>query len=463
MEKINLKKASTYYMIGNLFNKGMSFLTVPIFTTLLETDEYGVVVNYNGYLSILTMVMGLAIYMGIRAAFIDYKDKIDDFMAVSTTFTITSGIVISLGAIIILGFMGPKISIALVIVCLIQGIASALMQNYIMYLMMKYRYKFRTALMILPNLISVIISVIVIYFFMNNRLYLGRIIPTAAVQILFALITVVLVYKKSKVYFNKEYLVYGLKISAPLVVHGIGLYILSTSDRNMISSLRNDSETGIYGVIYNFGTIATAITTALDGVWIPWFTERLKNKEQDKINEVVKGYINIITYAMMGVILVGPEVVKLLARKPQYWEGISIIPPIVLANYICFAYSLYVNIEHYHKKTLYVTINTIIAACSNLILNFIFIPKYGYVAAAYTTLVSYFIAFVLHSIYAKKLENLYPFKTFILPILELTAATVLFYVLMDQWYIRWPMIMAFVGVMLYVDREKCSMFLPFGK
>lgn len=60
-----------------------------------------------------------------------------------------------------------------------------------------------------------------------------------------------------------------------------------------------------------------------------------------------------------------------------------------------FAYSLYVNIEHYYKKTPYITVNTIIAAASNIVLNFIFIPRYGYIAAAYTTLASYFISFCI--------------------------------------------------------------------
>ncbi len=64
----------------------------------------------------------------------------------------------------------------------------------------------------------------------------------------------------------------------------------------------------------------------------------------------------------------------------------SIIPPIALANYMIFMYTMYVYIEHYYKKTVYITKNTLIAAGLNVILNFILIPKYGYVAAAYTTL-----------------------------------------------------------------------------
>ena len=149
--------------------------------------------------------------------------------------------------------------------------------------------------------------------------------------------------------------------------------------------------------------IATVITTTLEGIWVPWFINKLKMNSRDEINVIAKDYINLMTYAMAALILVAPEVVKILANE-SYWEGISIIPPVVLANYVIFAYSLYVNIEHYYKKTPYVTVNTIIAAVSNIVLNFLFIPKYGYVAAAYTTLASYLISFMLHTRYAKKLE-----------------------------------------------------------
>ena len=204
--KKTYKMAGTYYFIGNLFNKGIAFITVPIFTRILLTSDYGIVTTYNSWVSILTIVVGLAIYMGIRAAFIDYKDKIDDFMSVSTTFTLLCG-----GIILILvggGALLIRINVyySVLILCLIQGIASALIQNYLMYLMMQYKYKFRTALMILPNLLSVIASIIVVVFFLKKDFYMGRIVPTALITIGFGFLTVILVYKKSRMLFKKEYL-----------------------------------------------------------------------------------------------------------------------------------------------------------------------------------------------------------------------------------------------------------------
>ena len=101
IDRDDIKKASTYYLIGTFFNKGMSFLTVPIFTRLLSTYDYGIVNTYTSWSGIISVVFGFAIYMGIRAAFIDHEDVIDDFMSVCNTFTIISSLVISITILIL--------------------------------------------------------------------------------------------------------------------------------------------------------------------------------------------------------------------------------------------------------------------------------------------------------------------------------------------------------------------------
>lgn len=394
MNENNYKKAGTFYFVGNVFNKGIAFLTVPVFTRILSTSDYGIVTTYNSWIGILSMIMGFALHMSVRMAAVDYKEKLDDFMSSIILFICLS----SFGSIaIVTGVMKLfhiNTSIMLVVICMLQAFATATIEDYSSYLMMQYRYKARTAFMILPNLISVLVSIFTIIFILQDNLYLGRIIPTATITTLFGIIVVVLVLRKGKFRINKEYLKYAMAISAPLILHGIALNILSQSDRIMITSLADAAQTGIYSLIYNFSMIATVITTTLEGIWVPWFINKLKAGTREEIKVVARDYIHLMTYAMESLILVAPEVVKILANE-NYWEGISIIPPVVLSNFVIFAYSLYVNIEHYYKKTPYITLNTVIAAVSNIILNFIFIPRYGYVAACI-----YNISFVYYFFYA---------------------------------------------------------------
>ena len=459
-KSIEMKKASTYYLFGTLFNKGIAFFTVPIFTRLLATSDYGIVTTYNSWIAILAMVVGFALHTGIRIAFIDYKDQMKDFMATTTTFTLLSGGILSTIVLFFSHLVEVNISRTLIILCLFQSVSAALIEDYSMYLMMQYKYKFRTALMVLPNLLSVILSVITIKFILSSNLYLGMIIPTSITIMFFGLMVCVLVYSNSQRLLNKVFLKYALSFSAPLILHGIALNILSQSDRTMITWLANSSQTGIYSLVYNFSMIATVITTSLEGIWVPWFYKQLQEKEYKKINTIAKDYINLMAYCLIGVIMVGPEVIKLLASS-NYWDGIKIIPPVVISNFVIFAYTLYVNIEHYHKRTRGITVNTVTAAIINIILNYLLIPRYGYIAAAFTTVVSYIVSFLLHGIKSKKLEpELYPLTFFCIPVIEIASASILFYIFVDNLFIRWGLVFLFELLMLVKEWKRVIFYFP---
>lgn len=470
LKKKDFAEAGALYFIATLFNKGIGFVTVPIFSRILTTSDYGTVTTFNSWVSMISVFISLALYNAVRNSFVDMDDKErPHFLSTIITFTGLVFLTVMGVCVVATVFVPRNINTALIFMCIIQSFGYALINDYSYYLMMRYRYKFRAALMVLPGLISVVLSIFAILFILKDNLYLGRIVPTTAVYGIFAIVVLMAVYSKTKPELNLDYLKYGLKIALPLVLHSIALQILSQSDRVMITSLRNAAETGVYSLVYNLSMIATVITTSLDGIWVPWFTGKLKERKIREINVLAMDYVHLMTYAMVALILVGPEILKIFADQ-RYWEGMSIIPPIALANYMIFMYTMYVYIEHYYKKTVYITKNTLIAAGLNVILNFILIPKYGYVAAAYTTLVSYFVAFILHSRYAKKIEpDIYPLKMFALPLLHVGGAIILYYPLLNFWTLRWGILFVYLIIVLIKERfrigtlvpvlaEKCSFF-----
>jgi len=102
----------------------------------------------------------------------------------------------------------------------------------------------------------------------------------------------------------------------------------------------------------------------------------------------------------VGIIFFAGDAVLLLVDS-RYHESIGIITPIVVGYLFLFYYSVYSNYLFYLKKTILVSINTLIATTVNIAANYYFISRYGYVAAAYTTLVSFFLLFLLNYITAK--------------------------------------------------------------
>ena len=70
--------------------------------------------------------------------------------------------------------------------------------------------------------------------------------------------------------------------------------------------------------------------------------------------------------------------------------------PIVLSMYYAFLYTLPSSVEYYYKKTKLIALGTMLAAGMNILLNAVFIPAFGYVAAAYTTVACYLLYYLLH-------------------------------------------------------------------
>ena len=457
-ESKKYKKASFCYLIGNLFNKGLAFLTIPIFTRLLSTADYGIINTYSSWAGILSMIVGFAMHMSIRNAFVDYKDDTESYLSTIIKFTLLSSLGFMLIFYAVVKIFRINISLSLVFICLFHSVASSIIEDVSCYFMMKYNYIKRTILMILPNLISVCVAIFLISYILKKDLYLGKIIPEALTIIIFAIILSVCYTRKG---FNTAYIKHALKISLPLILHGAALNILSNSDRIMITWLADASQSGIYSIVYSFGMITYIITVSLDGIWIPWFMKKMNEKASKEINSVTLDYIRLITYIMCCLIMVSPELLKLLADK-AYWEGIKLIPIIIVANFLFFAYNIYSNLEHYYKKSNQITALTILAAVLNLVLNYIFIPKFGYVAAAFTTAFSYFVIFILHSIYSKKLNsNVFSIKMFILPIIEIIIFCALFYLLTDRPIIRWTIAIIYFCIVAFIQRDKImTVLLP---
>ena len=153
MDAGDYKKASTCYLIGNVFNKGIAFLTVPIFTRILSTSDYGIVTTYNSWIGIVTMLLGFALHMAIRSSFIDYREKVDEYLTSTLLFTVAFSVSMTVIVCSVSVLLNLSIPFILILLCMLQSMSSAIIEDYSYYLMMRFNYKFRTMLMIVPNLL----------------------------------------------------------------------------------------------------------------------------------------------------------------------------------------------------------------------------------------------------------------------------------------------------------------------
>ena len=108
-----------------------------------------------------------------------------------------------------------------------------------------------------------------------------------------------------------------------------------------------------------------------------------------------------------------------------------------------FLYTMPSSVEYYHEKTKYIAIGTACAAGVNILLNLWFISRFGYVAAAYTTLATYVLYFVFHYFIAARVQGfcIFDTKKMILYGISAVAAGALSLLLMEHGWIRWGLLL----------------------
>ena len=237
-------------------------------------------------------------------------------------------------------------------------------------------------------------DVLVLTFFSNNR-GIGRIAGMTIPTIFLSTYILLFFFSKNKPNLDKNCIRYALLYSIPIIPHSLSQIILNQFDRIMITSIVGESESGIYSFAYTMFSILLITITSIDKIWGPWFFDNLKENNYLKIKKTSTQYGLLMAVISSLLMLIAPEIIKFLGPK-EYWNAIYCVIPIVIGGYFSFLYYIPCQVEYYYAKTKYIAFGSILAAIVNIILNSIFIHQYGYIAAAYTTLISYLLYFLFH-------------------------------------------------------------------
>lgn len=399
IENVSSAKMALWYLLGDMLVKGLSVITTPIFSRVLTKQQYGDFSNFTSWESILLIFVTLDLSTSISRAKYDFEKKIDEYIssitAVSTIATIILYGIVEINSEFFTGFFSMDMFyIRLLFVYFLFEPAYEYMQvKHRMYM----KYKFFLLFSLCSAFFRTFVSLILVYC-MEDK-YLGRVLGYIIPAIVLYMGIYVFIWKKGKKV-KWEYCKYALLIGLPLIPHTLSANLLSTSDRVMIQKICGPEQTAIYTLSYTVAAMVTLVRQSLNKAWVPWFFDALATERYDEIKKKSKEYVDIFFVLMIGIVLIAPEMVWILGGA-KYYEARFIIPPVIGGLLCQFLYTLYVNIEVFQKKTFSISIGTMLATVINIALNLIFIPKYGYIAAAYTTLIGYFALFLFHYLLVK--------------------------------------------------------------
>lgn len=445
------------YTVGNIFIKGINFLTLPIFSRLLTPEEFGIYNVFASYDLILFVVLGLALHASIQSANLEYRGKIDSYTASISLICILNGLAALGVALLFRKGLGQLLGLppAAVSLLVLSSFSGAVITLYNTRISLDYSYKKYLLVSACSSGLNIALSLgLMLTVFDENRL-MGRIIGAAVPTFAISLALLGSFFRRARPQFSKTYWKFGVKYSLPIVPQGISQMLLNQCDRIMIRSMVSDAAAGIYSLAGNIKLVLVIITDSVTTAWTTWFYARMDKGETAAIQKRATQLLGLFFIFTAGLMALSPELVRLLGGA-QYDGAKFVAVPLVLDAFALFLYNLVVPAQYYAKKTTYIMYGTVAAAVVNIVLNYIFIQRFGYIAAAYTTLAAYLLFAAVHYCISGKL-----LKFFVVPVGKLlfvcgaVAAMAAFDLLaVESLLLRWGVCaLTVIPVALYLLRQ----------
>lgn len=399
-------KSAIVYLFATVFTRGLAIITTPIFTRIMTTDQVGMVNLYSSWYSMITVVSTLALTSGgFSIALREFEKERDQY--VSSVLSLTS--IVAIGLALVYSFSitfwndVTGLPTHLMLLLLFGLLVAPARDFWLSRQRFEYRYKLSGTVTVFSAIFASGLAVAAVLY-ANNIGYSDiasvRLFANYFIIYGVAFIIWMSIFWQGRCFYSSKYWRFSLQLSLPLIGYSIASQILSVSDRMMISKMVGNSAVGIYGTLYTVSSLSLMVWMAINSSFEPYLYQNMENPKS-KIKKLSMSMLGMYSLAAILLVYLAPEIVRILATE-EYYKGIYIMPPVAGGVYFIAVSNLYSDILVYLKRTKLIMVSSAIAATLNVILNYIMIETYGYMAAAYTTLLSYVVMAVLLSIWANR-------------------------------------------------------------
>ena len=458
-------KASVSYTACSILQRCLSMITMPLFTRILTQEQYGQFSVYQSWMGILTIFITLNLaYGSFSKAMVEFEDDRAGYIAAIQNVTLMLAGIFLILYLPLQQLWNPLLGMPTPLVLLM--VAEIVLQCALLcwYGLRRFEYKYKSVVAL--TLVVSLASPILAFLLVSNTQEKGyaRILGYAGVNILVGLACFVYALVKGKGGLKLHYWKYALRFNIPLIPYYLSQVVFNQSDRIMIDHMFGTDKAGIYSVAYTLSMILNFVLNAINGSYVPWFYGKIKENKGADNKPMANGISILMAFLLLAVIALAPEIITIMAGE-AYREAIWVVPPVAMSLLLLFYSQLFINVEFYYEEKSMLVLGSIIAAVLNIVLNWLLIPGFGFVAAGYTTLVSYLV-FVLSNYFTLRLiarRKQVDFDFF-----DLKALTVIFLVfaalaftaaaLYELPVIRWSIIAA-VLVALAVFHKKVIAFV----
>lgn len=384
-------KASATYTVCSILQKCLSFITLPLFTRLMTTEQYGMYTVYTSWSSIITIFITLYMAFGcFNTAMIRFEKDRDSYISA------TQGLCTILAAGFLVIYLPmrhywnkifelPTEMVLLMVAEIVGWFSLTCWYGKLRY---DYKYKQVAALTLVLSILSPLLAYFLVVW--SPEKGFARIIGYAAVTVIFGGLLYTWNLFRGKAFFHEKYWRYALSFSVPLIPYYLSQVIFTQNDRIMISHYIGRDKAAIYGVACSLGLVLTFVLNAINDVYVPWLYRKLNGGRTETNSKITNILALLVAVLLLGVIALAPEIILVLVGK-QYWEACYAVAPIAMSVLLLFFSQFFINVQFFYEEKGPVVYASVCAAVLNVALNALLIPKLGYMAAAWTTLFSYFV------------------------------------------------------------------------
>lgn len=396
------------YGAGIFMNRAVSLILLPVYTYFFSPAELGL---FNLIQSVWLFVILIYLY-GLETSFMKFfidaenrEHKSEVYSTVLILVTITS-VFFSIATFFL---SGP-----IVYVLKFDDFIKSRFLMQILAFVLFFDTLFRFPLLLLRaelnakkyfhlNILSLVTNILFnLFFIIVLRLNVESIFYSYIISVFVTFVAGLIVtkgYIKPLFSFSKakELAIYGNKF----IYIGLFILFIDISDRFFLKYFFDESTVGIYSACYRLASVMGLIISAFKFSWTPYFLN-LANDENNKkiISDIFTYYVFAGMFLFLFLTFLTEPIVKIQIAgfnllDIKYHSGLPIVPIIILAYFFSGLFAN-LNVAPFFKdKTIYLLWTALIGFAVNILLNIILIPKYKMSGAAYSTLVTYFIMFIV--------------------------------------------------------------------
>lgn len=267
---------------------------------------------------------------------------------------------------------------------------------------------------------------------------------------------------KTKLILDFSILKQMLNYSWPIMVAGLAYVINENFDKWILPQLLDKNINGAYAGCYKIAVFMTIFIQAFRLGAEPFFFNHAKEKNAKQTYATIMKYFVIFGTLMLLFIVAYLDIFKeLIVRDESYWVALDIIPIVLLAN-LCLG--IYFNLAIWYKltdKTRYGMYISIIGAAITIAFNMLLIPEFGFIAAAWATLLAYLSMVIISFVLGQKHYRV-PYDVFRVLLYLIVGAGLAFLVYYNfkaNYYISTLVLFAFFVFIFTLERKEIKQLL----